>query len=104
WLRDQQRGTGLEKGLALLAEPSLTVSYSGAQGAGSAFIKNESVWYDDSQRKNKSLTSYLLNSGVTAFDNRLRFNMTAQSAYQVRNSQNNVFSDIITGSENLART
>ncbi|MBU2112384.1 MAG: hypothetical protein KKE94_01275 [Gammaproteobacteria bacterium] len=104
WLRDQQRGTGLEKGLALLAEPSLTVSYSGAQGAGSAFIKNESVWYDDSQRENKSLTSYLLNSGVTAFDNRLRFNMTAQSAYQVRNSQNNVFSDIITGSENLART
>lgn len=104
WLRDQQLGSGLDKGVALLAEPSLTVSYSGAQGAGSAFIKNESVWYDDSQRNHKSLTSYLLNSGVTAFDNRLRFNMTAQSAYQVRNSQNNVFSDIITGSENLSRT
>ena len=104
WLRDQQSSSDLEKGMALLAEPSLSVTYRGAQGAGSAFIKNESVWYDDSQRKNKSLTSYKLNSGVNAFENRLRFNMTAQSAYQVRNSQNNVFSDIITGSENLSRT
>lgn len=103
-LRDNQIRLGVERGFAFKAEPTFKVTYDGALGTGSAFIKNESVWYGENERDDKSLTSYLLNSGFKAFDNRLRFNVTAQSAYQVRNSQNNVFSDIITGSDNLSRT
>ncbi len=104
WLRDEQVGSGLDKGLAFMAVPAVSLTYKGPQGSSSVYLKNESVWYEDSQRSHKSLTSYSVNSGITAFDNRVSLAVNAQSGHQVRNSQNNVFSDIITGSENLSQT
>ncbi len=104
WLRDEQAGPGLDKGLAVMAAPAITVTHQGRQSTASFNIKNESVWYDDSQRSHKSLTSYSGSSGISMFDNRLSLQLNARSGHQVRSAQNNIFSDIITGSDNLSKT
>lgn len=104
WLRDEQAGPGLDKGLAFLATPELTLTHKGAKSTASFNIKNESVWYDDSQRSHKNLTSYTGIAGISMFDNRLSLQLNAKSDHQVRNAQSNIFSDIITGSDNLSKT
>ena len=104
WLRDEQAGPGLDKGLAMKASPAITVTHKGRQSFASFNVENESVWYDDSQRSHKSLTNYNASSGISIFDNRMSIQLNAQSGHQVRSAQNNIFSDIITGSDNLSKT
>ncbi|GAB2929697.1 hypothetical protein [Rheinheimera gaetbuli] len=104
WLRDELAGPGVDRGLAVMAAPAILMTHKGLQSSASLKIKNESVWYDDSQRKHKNLTSFTGNSGLSMFDNRLSLQLNAKSDHQVRNAQSNIFSDIITGSDNLSKT
>ncbi|MBU1555308.1 MAG: hypothetical protein KKE08_04845 [Gammaproteobacteria bacterium] len=104
WLRDERAGPGLDKGLAFMAVPTITLTHKGQQSSASINVKNESVWYDDSQRNHKSLTTFKGSSGVSMFDNRLSLQLNAQSGHQVRSAENNIYSDIITGSDNLSKT
>ena len=103
WLRDASAGGGLDKGLAFMAAPALTFSHKGQSTFANFNVKNESIWYDDSQRDHKSLTNYYASTGLALFDGRVALQLDAKSDYQVRSSQTNIFSDIITGSENLAK-
>lgn len=104
WLREQQQGGGLDKGLAGLLSPVLAINSTSKYASSALSLKNESVWYDDAQRSHKSLSGYNWRGGLSAYDGRLRLGLTADSAHRIRNSQAGVFSDIITGSENLSRT
>lgn len=104
WLRDNEQSTGLDKGLAALVTPSLNVGVTGNNLSSSFYLQNEAVWYKDEQRSHKSLTEYSWRNLATAYDKRLSFGLNAAGNHRVRNSQNGVFSDIITGSENLSKT
>ncbi|MBZ9611714.1 TIGR03016 family PEP-CTERM system-associated outer membrane protein [Rheinheimera maricola] len=104
WLREEQTGGGLDKGVAALVSPSLAVNVTGKNLSSVLFYKNEAIWYDDSQRSHKSLAQYSLSNVFTGYDGRVRFGLTADSQHQIRNSQQGVFSDIVTGGENLAKT
>ncbi len=104
WLRQDETGGGLDKGLAALLSPTLGINATGKQLSSALSLKNESVWYDDSQRSHKSLSSYNWRSQLTALDERFRVGLSASSAHRIRNSQAGVFSDIITGSDNLSKT
>uniref|UniRef100_A0A486XTE2 Glycine-rich cell wall structural protein n=1 Tax=Rheinheimera sp. BAL341 TaxID=1708203 RepID=A0A486XTE2_9GAMM len=103
WLREEQNGNGLDKGLAMLLTPSLSINISDKNLTSALFYKNESVWYDDAQRSHNSLEQYSWNNVLSGFDERVRLALTAESQHQIRNSQQGVFSDIITGAENLAK-
>lgn len=104
WIRNEQAGGGLDKGLAQMLAPAISLTQSSKQLSNSLYLKNESIWYDDSQRDAKSLSSFIWNSRLSGFEERLTLAMNAQSAHRVRSSGNNIFSDVITGSENLSRT
>lgn len=104
WLRDDQQSAGLDKGLAALVSPSLKFNATGSNLSSSLYLQNESVWYEDAQRSSKSLTQYSWRNFATAYDKRVSFGLSANSNQRVRNSQNGVFSDIITGSESLSKT
>ncbi|MGP9801156.1 TIGR03016 family PEP-CTERM system-associated outer membrane protein [Rheinheimera sp. NSM] len=104
WVRDEEQSPGVDKGLAALVTPSLRVNATGNNLSSSLYLQNEAVWYEDAQRSHKSLTEYSWRNLATAYDKRLSFGLNASSNNRVRNSQNGVFSDIITGSENLSKT
>ena len=104
WLREQQQGDALDKGLAGLLSPMLAINSTSKHLTSALSLKNESVWYDDAQRSHKSLSSYNWRGAVSGYDSRLRFGLTANSAHRIRNSRAGVFSDIITGAENLSKT
>ncbi|MDP2715877.1 TIGR03016 family PEP-CTERM system-associated outer membrane protein [Rheinheimera sp.] len=104
WLRDDQQSAGLDKGLAALVSPSLTVNATGSNLSSALYLQNESIWYKDAQRSHKSLAEYSWRNLATAYDKRVSFGVSANSSQRVRNSQNGVFSDIITGQENLSKT
>lgn len=104
WLRQDETGGGLDKGLAALISPAIGINVTGRQLSSALSLKNESVWYDDSQRSHKSLSSYNWRSQLSTLDERFRFGLNASSAHRIRNSQAGVFSDIITGSDNLSKT
>ena len=57
WLREQQQGNGLDKGLAGLLSPMLAINSTSRHVTSALSLKNESVWYDDAQRSHKSLSS-----------------------------------------------
>lgn len=104
WIRDEQAGGGLDKGMAALLKPSVAINLTGRNAASALFLQNESVWYDDSQRSHKSLDTYSWRNMFNAYDNRVSLGLNADSGYRIRNSRNGVFSDIITGTENLSKT
>lgn len=103
-VRDEQAGGGLDKGLAAYLKPSVAINLTGKNTSSALFLQNESVWYDDSQRSHKSLDKYSWRNIVNAYDGRVSLGLNADSSYRIRDSRNGVFSDIITGTENLSKT
>ena len=104
WIRNEQTGGGLDKGLAQMLAPAISLTQTAKQMSNSLYLKNEAIWYDDSQRDAKNLSSFIWNSRLNGFEERLTLALNAQTAHRVRSSGNNIFSDVITGSENLSRT
>lgn len=104
WIRDEQAGGGLDKGMAALLKPSVAINLTGKNASSALFLQNESVWYDDSQRSHKSLDKYSWRNIFNAYDDRVSLGLSADSGYRIRDSRNGVFSDIITGTENLSKT
>jgi len=103
-IRDEQQGGGLDKGLAAFVKPSVAINLTGKNASSALFLQNESVWYDDSQRAHKSLDRYSWRNIASAYDGRVSLGLNADSGYRIRDSRNGVFSDIITGTENLSKT
>lgn len=104
WIRDEQASGGLDKGMAALLKPSIAFNLTGNNASSALFLQNESVWYDDSQRSHKSLDKFSWRNMFNAYDDRVSFGLSADSGYRIRDSRNGVFSDIITGTENLSKT
>lgn len=104
WLRDEETGGGLDKGLAALISPSVAVNITGKHLSSALFYQHQSVWYDDSQRSHKSLDNYSWDNTLTGYDGRVKFGLTTDSTYRVRDSRQGVFSDIITSSDKLSKT
>jgi uncharacterized protein (PEP-CTERM system associated) len=103
-IKDQQVSADQDKGLAAQVLPSLKINITGKQAASALYVQNESIWYDDSQRDNKSQTSYNWLGTVSAYQERVVFGLNAQSQYRLRNTEFGVFSDTITGRGSLSKT
>lgn len=103
-IRNKQLEGQLDKGLAQMLAPAISLTQSGKHLSNSLYLKNESIWYDNNRSDTKSLNSYILNSRLSGFEQRLTLNLNAQTSHRVRTADENIFSDAITGGDSLSRT
>ena len=101
---DRQLSEDQEDAFAGYMKPALGINLTGNNLSSALYLENESVWFADSDRKDNSLSEYDWRGAIKGFDNRVSFGLNASSAHRVRDSRNGIFSDIITGSENLSKT
>jgi uncharacterized protein (PEP-CTERM system associated) len=104
WTKDLQVDAETDEFLAAYVKPSLAINMTGKQVSSALFLQNESVWYDESERSHKSKDTVNWRGLVSGYDNRINFGLNASSAHRIRDSRNGVFSDIISGSDNLSKT
>ena len=101
---DNQLSNETEDAFAGYIKPSLGINLTGKNVSSALYIENESVWFDDSERKRNSLNEYDWRGAITGFDNRVNLGLNASSSHRVRDSRNGIFSDILSGAENLSKT
>lgn len=65
--------------------------------------QHETIFYSDDQRNKLSFNDLGLNNQIRFFQQRIAWDLDASQSYQVRNSRQGVFSDKITGAENLSK-
>lgn len=104
WKREQQNGDALDRGVAFMLSPGLKYTSTSKHVSSSLFWQKEAIWYEDSQRDHKSYDKFRARNVITGFDRQVSLGFTAASGYTVRNSQQGVFSDYITGDDNLSKT
>jgi uncharacterized protein (PEP-CTERM system associated) len=102
--RDQQIDAELDKFLAAYLKPGLAINLTGSQASSALYLQKESVWYDDSERSNKSLDTVNWRGLVSGYDDRIHLGLNANSAHRVRDSRTGIFADIISGSDRLSKT
>lgn len=66
--------------------------------------RHESLFYNDAQPDKRSFNEFDFNNQISFFRERLIWSLDASQAYQIRNSRLGIFSDKITGAENLSKT
>ena len=104
WITDKTISNESADGLALQLTPEIRSSISTPNIQTSLFWQDEAIWYKDSQRSQHSAQSYNVSNRFSAFNQRVSWGVTAASSYQITDSRQGIYSDLITGSENLAKT
>ncbi|MGI5310741.1 outer membrane beta-barrel protein [Rheinheimera sp. WS51] len=104
WYQAKQESSGTDRGLAFMLTPSITINRDSSNMKTSLFWQEEMLWYHDAQRSQQSGQTYNINNVVNAFNQRVSWGLRAARGYQVRDSKQGVFADIVTNSENLATT
>ena len=66
--------------------------------------RHETLFYNDAQPDKRSFNEFDFNNQISFFRERLIWSLEASQAYQIRNSRLGIFSDKITGVENLSKT
>ncbi|MDX3772897.1 hypothetical protein QE250_02070 [Chromatiaceae bacterium AAb-1] len=99
----EEPATDWDEGLAASVAPAVSWIANGNNLKSSLFWQTESIWYDDAQREHDTFDEYRFNNVVSGFNKRLHWGLNASSNYRVRNSQQGVFADRITGAQHLGR-
>ncbi|EIW90373.1 hypothetical protein AGRI_00840 [Alishewanella agri BL06] len=66
--------------------------------------RHETLFYKDAQPDKRSFNEFDFNNQISFFRERLIWSLDASQAYQIRDSRLGIFSDKITGAENLSKT
>ncbi|WNO60702.1 outer membrane beta-barrel protein [Rheinheimera sp. MMS21-TC3] len=104
WYQEQQLGSSTDRGMALVLTPEIRISRTGPSVKTSLFWQEEAVWYHDAQRSQQSAPTYKASNIVSAFNQRVTWELNAAGGYQIRDTQQGVYADIVTSPENLAKT
>ena len=99
---DQFDTDGTDDGLALALSPSIDFSLSSKVLQTRFSWQHESLFYEDSQRSNRSYDEFSFSNVLSLYQDRLTWGINARNSYQVRNTQNGVFSDKITAGGELS--
>ncbi|WP_445428849.1 TIGR03016 family PEP-CTERM system-associated outer membrane protein [Alishewanella sp. HL-SH05] len=92
-----------DDGTAWELSPGLVFNRQSANMQTQLVWQHESVAYDDAQRDGRSYNEFQFANQITALNKRLSWQLNAQQNYLVRNSRLGIFSDKITGAENLSK-
>jgi len=92
-----------DKGAAWEVEPSLSWLRQSAAMQTRIRWQHNTVVYKDEQRDDRHFNDLLLANRMTFLRDRISWDLNASQSYQLRNSRLGIFSDKITGGENLSR-
>jgi len=92
-----------DDGAAWEISPGLVFNRQSAHVKTQLTWQNDSVLYKDTQRENESFNVLSFTNTVTAFKERLSWQINAQQDYLVRDTRRGIFSDNVTGAENLSK-
>jgi len=84
--------------------PTITWQRQGAAIQTRLSWQHETVFYRDSQPDKRSFNEFDFGNQMSFFRERLIWSLDASQVYQIRNSRLGIFSDKITGAENLSKT
>lgn len=104
WYQDQQLSNDTDRGLALVLTPEIRLTRTGPNVKTSLFWQDEAIWYRDAQRSQQSAQTYKASNIVSFFNKRVSWGVNAAGGYQIRDTQQGVYADIVTSAENLAKT
>jgi uncharacterized protein (PEP-CTERM system associated) len=99
---EQFDSNGTDEGMAIELSPSIDFFMSSKVLQTRFSWQHESLFYEDSQRRNRSFDEFAFNNILSLFNERLTWGVNARNSYQVRNTQNGIFSDKITAGGELS--
>lgn len=92
-----------DEGAAWELSPSLAWYRNAANMQTSFTWQHDSVLYEDEQRERRHYNELTFSNVLSVLNQRLSWEVSGQQSYLVRNSQQGIFSDKITGAENLSK-
>ncbi|WP_213999903.1 hypothetical protein [Arsukibacterium sp.] len=93
---------GTDEGLALAVSPSIDFLLTSKVLQTRFSWQHESLFYEDSQRSNRSYNEFDFSNVLSLYNERLTWGVNARNSYQVRNSQSGIFNDKITSGGELS--
>ncbi|WP_217666545.1 TIGR03016 family PEP-CTERM system-associated outer membrane protein [Arsukibacterium indicum] len=93
---------GTDDGVAVVISPSIALSLTSKVLQTRFSWQHESLFYEDSQRENRSYDEFDFNNILSLFDDRLTWGVNARNSYQVRNTRSGIFNDKITAGGDLS--
>lgn len=93
-----------DRGSAVELAPSLVFLRDSAAMRTRLSWQHDSVFYDDNERADRSFDEFSLSHQSFFLQQRLTLSVDASQNYVIRNSRQGIFSDKITGAENLSKT
>jgi hypothetical protein len=94
---------GTEDGLAWELAPALSFDRRSKNMQTGLRWQHETLLYDDATRDNQHYNEFDFVNLISAYQRRVNWGINANQGYRVRNTQNGIFSDKITGSGNLSK-
>lgn len=99
----KESGTdGTDDGVAIAVSPSIAFTLSSKVLQTRFSWQHESLFYEDSQRKNRSYDEFEFRNILSLLDERLTWGVNARNSYQVRNTRSGIFNDKITAGGDLS--
>lgn len=92
-----------DEGAAWELSPSLAWYRNAANMQTSFNWQHDSLLYKDEQRERRYYNDLAFSNVLSAFNKRLAWEVDGQQRYQIRDSRQGIFSDKITGAENLSK-
>lgn len=93
---------GTDEGVAIALSPSIDFSLTSKVLQTRFSWQHESLFYEDSQRKNRSYDEFSFSNILSLLDERLTWGVNARNSYQVRNTRSGIFNDKITSGGELS--
>lgn len=93
---------GTDEGVAIALSPSIDFSLTSKVLQTRFSWQRESLFYEDSQRKNRSYDEFSFSNILSLLDERLTWGVNASNSYQVRNTRSGIFNDKITSGDELS--
>ncbi len=100
---EQFESNGAGDGAAIALSPSIDFLFNSKTLQTRFSWQHESMFYEDDQRRNRSYDEFAFNNIVSLFNERLTWGVNARNSYQIRNTQNGLFSDKITAAGDLSK-
>lgn len=100
---DRAEQAARDDGSAWQLSPSLIWTRQSSSMQTRLSWQHDNVLYNDKERENRSYNDFSLTNRLSLFRDRLAWELQGAQTYQVRNTQLGVFSDNITGAENLSK-
>lgn len=100
---EPELSTSKDEGAAWELSPALAWYRSAANMQTRFNWQHDSLLYKDEQRERSHYNELTFSNELTALNRRLSWEVNAQQNYQIRDSRRGIFSDKITGAENLSK-